>query len=87
MVYFQTKNPNLGKLWRVFQLKMLVYFTAIWFILLPFGIFCGHLIHFMFILNIFPILVCCTNKNLATLDETRAARVLNVSVISRNYPG
>jgi hypothetical protein len=32
----------------------LVYFTAIWSILRPFGLF-------------FPVLVCCTKKNLATL--------------------
>jgi hypothetical protein len=50
MVYFQTKNPNLGKFWSVLQLKMFVnfmaslstYFTAIWPILWAFGIFCGH---------------------------------------------
>jgi hypothetical protein len=32
MVCFQTKNPNLGKFWRVLQWKI--------------GIFCGHLVHF-----------------------------------------
>jgi hypothetical protein len=52
---FQAKNPNLGKFWRVLQLKMLVYFMAktsiyIW----PFGTFCGHLVYFMVILYIFP---------------------------------
>jgi hypothetical protein len=30
MVYFQTKNPNLGKFLRVLQRKVLVYFVAIW---------------------------------------------------------
>jgi hypothetical protein len=25
MIYFQTKNPNLGKFWRVLQWKMSVY--------------------------------------------------------------
>jgi hypothetical protein len=39
MVCFQTKNPNLGKFCAVFQWKMLVYFTATWPILRPFGIF------------------------------------------------
>jgi hypothetical protein len=29
MVCFQTKNPNLGKFWRVFQWKSLVYFMII----------------------------------------------------------
>jgi hypothetical protein len=39
MAYFQTKNTNLGKFWRVLQRKMLVYIMAIWSILRPFGIF------------------------------------------------
>jgi hypothetical protein len=57
MVCFQTKNTNLGKFWRVFQWKILVYFMAIWYILWPFG----HLV-------ISPhVLVICTKKNLATL--------------------
>jgi hypothetical protein len=34
MVYFQTKNRNLGKLWRALQWKMLV------------SIFYGHLVYF-----------------------------------------
>jgi hypothetical protein len=34
MVYFQTKNPNLGTFCRVLQLKMLVNFVAIRYILL-----------------------------------------------------
>jgi hypothetical protein len=52
MVYFQTKNPNLGKFWRAFELKMLVYFMIFWNILRPFGIFYGHLKYFMAIWNI-----------------------------------
>jgi hypothetical protein len=52
-----------------------VYFTAIWYILLPFGIFYSHVVHFMAILYnyfliiwcIFSILVCSTKKNLAIL--------------------
>jgi hypothetical protein len=45
MVYFQTKSTNslIGRCW---------------YILWPFGIFCGHL-------------VLCTKKNLATLPRTR----------------
>jgi hypothetical protein len=43
---------------------LLVYFTAISLILWQFGVFCGH---FVVILQIFPILVCCTKKKLATL--------------------
>jgi hypothetical protein len=36
----------------------LVDFTAIWYFILTFGIFCGNL-------------VCCTKKNLATLTQNR----------------
>jgi hypothetical protein len=39
MVYFQTKNPNLGKFWRVLQWKMYANVVAIRSILQPFGIF------------------------------------------------
>jgi hypothetical protein len=45
MVYFQTKNPNLGKFWRGLEWKMLAYtisilnicIRAIWYILWPLG--------------------------------------------------
>jgi hypothetical protein len=55
MTYFLTKNPNVGKLWRVLHWKMLVYLiaiwsillTVIWYILWPFGMFYGHLVCFM----------------------------------------
>jgi hypothetical protein len=47
MVYFKTKNPNLGKFGRVLQWKMLVYFMANLSILRSFGIVYGHLVHFM----------------------------------------
>jgi hypothetical protein len=53
MVYFQTKNLDLDKFWRVLQWKMPVYYTAIWFILLLFGVTCVHLSYFMVILYIF----------------------------------
>jgi hypothetical protein len=52
MSYFQAKNPSLGKFWRELQWKMLVYFMAIWSILQPFGIFCGHLVYFTAIWSI-----------------------------------
>jgi hypothetical protein len=45
-MYFQTKNTNLGKFWRVLQCKILVYFMAIWYILRLFGVFYGHLVFF-----------------------------------------
>jgi hypothetical protein len=37
MVYFQTQNPNLGKFWRAFKRKRLVYSMADWNISRPFG--------------------------------------------------
>jgi hypothetical protein len=58
MVQLQTKNPNLGKFWRLLQLKVLVYFMSIWSILRPFGRFYGHLVYCVVIWFIFPVLVC-----------------------------
>jgi hypothetical protein len=53
MVTFQTKNPNLGKFCRVLQWKTLVifncclvYLTAFCYILWPFVLFYGNLVHF-----------------------------------------
>jgi hypothetical protein len=70
MFYFQTKNPNMSKFWRVLQWKMLVYVMDISSILRPLGIFyslCPFGIYFMAIWYIFYILVCCTKKNQAAL--------------------
>jgi hypothetical protein len=70
MVYFQTKTPNLGKLWSALQKKILLNFMALWSILLPFRIFYGPLVYFVvtFGMYVFPVLVCRTTKNLATLN-------------------
>jgi hypothetical protein len=56
---------------------MLAYFVAIWFILRPFGKIYTVAIWYLYIVPIwhilwlfgifFPVLVCCTKKNLATL--------------------
>jgi hypothetical protein len=54
MLCFQTKNPNLGKFWRVLQWKILVYFMTIWYILRPLEIFYGHLEYFVVIWYISP---------------------------------
>jgi hypothetical protein len=54
MVCFQTKNPNLGKFWRVSRWKILVYFMTIWFILRPFEVFYGPLVYFLVIWYILP---------------------------------
>jgi hypothetical protein len=70
MVCFQTKNPNLGKFWRVFECKMMVYFMVIWNILRSFGIFYGHLAMLWYFGIFSLVLVYCDKKNLATLPFT-----------------
>jgi hypothetical protein len=61
MVYFKTKNPNLGTFWWALEWKVLVYLKAIWYNLWPFGIVCSHFgVVFLF-------LHVETKKNLATL--------------------
>jgi hypothetical protein len=62
-IYFQTKNPDWGKF--CIERRM-----SIWSILQLFSKMFGRLAYFMVILYIFPILLCCTEKNLATLLET-----------------
>jgi hypothetical protein len=52
-MYFQNKNPNLGKIWRNLKWKMLVYFMGMWSLLQPFGVFYGHLVYFMAIWYMF----------------------------------
>jgi hypothetical protein len=49
---------------------MLVYFTANWPILQPFGKFSGYLVSF-------PVLVWSTKKSLATLPETKVRKNIN----------
>jgi hypothetical protein len=54
MVYFQTKNPNLGQFWRALCrtenvdicYAHLVYIMAIWYMLYPFGDLVAILVHF-----------------------------------------
>jgi hypothetical protein len=46
---------------------MLIYFMAVWNILWTFGKYCDHLVHFLFIVYIFPVLGSRTKKNLAPL--------------------
>jgi hypothetical protein len=53
MVYFQTKNPNLSKVFEGLGLGNvniffghLEYFKVYWGILWPLGTFCVHLVHF-----------------------------------------
>jgi hypothetical protein len=61
---FSNQNPNLGKFWIVLQWNI---FLDLWSIELPFRTFYGYLVYFEVILVYFPVLVCCANKNLATL--------------------
>jgi hypothetical protein len=63
MISFQTKNTNLGKFQRTLDGKF-------WYILWPIAIFYRHLGYFMTIWHIFPVLVSCTKRNLATLLST-----------------
>jgi hypothetical protein len=53
MVYFQTKNPNLGKFWTALDWKILTCSMAIWNILRTLGIFYDQLVHFVLIWSIF----------------------------------
>jgi hypothetical protein len=67
---FQNNNPNLGKFWKVFQCSisrtiLLILLPNGMDILGPFGTFFGHLIYLSL-----SVLVCCTEKNLATLAQS-----------------
>jgi hypothetical protein len=64
MVCFQTKNTNLGKFWRAFELKIVVYFMVIWNILRSFGVFLwpfGNVVVIWYIFHRFGIL--CQEKS------------------------
>jgi hypothetical protein len=56
MIYFKSKNPDLGKFWTVLKCKMLVFF-AIRSNFSPFGTFYDHLVYFVVIWYIFGHLV------------------------------
>jgi hypothetical protein len=64
---FSNQKIQFGKFWRALEWKMLIYFMDISNILLTFGIFSDNLVQFVFFWYIFPVLVSCTKKNLATL--------------------
>jgi hypothetical protein len=53
MVFFQTKNPSLGKFWSALDWIMLKRFMASWNILRTSGVFYDHLVHFAIIWDIF----------------------------------
>jgi hypothetical protein len=52
-----------------------VYFTAKWYILWPFGTLCDHLVYF------FPVLVSCTETNLATLCQKLQTKKIETGLI------
>jgi hypothetical protein len=66
--------------WQIFKPKIPIwvnfgrsrngtFYCHLMYILRPFGIFCGYLVYFMVIWYVFPVLVCCATKNLATLGR------------------
>jgi hypothetical protein len=74
VVYFQTKNPDLGHYLRALKWKRLVCLMAIRKILQTFGIFYGNFANLGAVWYISPILVYCVKKNLATLIAVNAAK-------------
>jgi hypothetical protein len=69
--------------WYIFKPKIPVWVNFLgscngrsWYILQPFGIFYGCLVHLVVIWYIFTILVCCNMKNLATLNHLTVGRVV-----------
>jgi hypothetical protein len=72
MVYFQTKNPKLGKCSRALQLKMMVKCMANLPILRPIGIYYAHWVHFVVIWdrrNVFLIPQKNLAKKIAVFDS------------------
>jgi hypothetical protein len=73
---------------------MLVHFTAIRYILeglavKDIGIFYGHLVSMLWRFGIFfPVLVCCTKKNLAALRRTGPVSISqNVEHVCQDHSG
>jgi hypothetical protein len=66
MVYFQTKNPNLGKIWGAWSGKGWYYIIYMAMnILQPFGIVYGQLVIYWQAGTFSAVLVHCVKKNLA----------------------
>jgi hypothetical protein len=70
IIYFRTKNHNLGKCLNASDWKIWIYFYDTWNILQAFGIFNDHLVHSVFILVHFSGFGIMHQINLATLTET-----------------
>jgi hypothetical protein len=80
MAYFQTKNPNLGKFWRVLEWKIVIFSVVIWNILLPCGIFllinvkfCGYLVYYYQFWYVLPRKIWQT-RHKAVFSGARAMR-------------
>jgi hypothetical protein len=67
MVYFQTKKSQFGQILEGLRWEKINVFMAVWNSLQTLGIFCDHLVLFVLICCIFPVLVQCSKNNLATL--------------------
>jgi hypothetical protein len=66
-IYFQTKNPSLGKFWSTLhRLENVFYLMVILNILQTLGIFYDHLIHFVVIWYIFSGFGIMYQEKLAT---------------------
>jgi hypothetical protein len=76
LVCFQTKNSNLGKVWRALEWKVLLYFMVIWNILQSFGIFYGNVVVIWYIFPRFGIL--CQEKSDKVASQMQ---ILGVAVI------
>jgi hypothetical protein len=74
--FFPNQKSKFGKILEGLGWEMLIYFRPIWNILWIFGIFYNHWVHFGFIWYIFPVLVSCTQKNLATLGSSQSLKTV-----------
>jgi hypothetical protein len=85
--YFCGQSVYFMVIWYFFG--HLVLFMVIWYFLWSFGTFYGHLVLFMVIWYIFPVLVFCTEKNLATLlkfpdkDENNLISIFSLSCVAK----
>jgi hypothetical protein len=93
---FHADRDNLGKFWKALERNILLYympfgtfyghlihFKAMWYILWPFGIFYGHLVYLWSFDIFFPVLVCCSMKNLAILDKIADAKFLKALLVAK----
>jgi hypothetical protein len=87
MVCFRTKNPNLGRIFRASDWKMLIYFMALWNILRIFGIFYDHSVHFVFIWYIFSSFGIRHQEKSGNpgMNHVREKQVRNILTTAENF--